>query len=88
MKTSQYILPEMVIPIYFADRKFGCEGNSKEYLFVVLMPSHSKRVTFGHIEFHLSIRSLFCLFLSGRLRQVLLYLCTTLAYANRPKEVT
>ena len=34
-----------------------CEGNSQRvfHLFVILMPSHSHRVTFGHIEFHLPI---------------------------------
>ena len=31
------------------------EGIVKEYVFVMLMPSHSHGVTFGHIEFHLPI---------------------------------
>ena len=31
------------------------KGIVKEYLFVMLMPSHSDRVTLGHIEFHLPI---------------------------------
>ena len=31
------------------------KGVIKENLFVMLMPSHSHRVTFGHIELHLPI---------------------------------
>ena len=31
------------------------KGRVKEYVFVMLMPSHSHGVTFGHIEFHLPI---------------------------------
>ena len=31
------------------------KGIVKEYVFVMLMPSHSHWVTFGHIEFHLPI---------------------------------
>ena len=33
----------------------GCEGNSQRVFFVMLMPSHSHRVTIGHIEFNLPI---------------------------------
>ena len=31
------------------------KGIVKDYVFVMLMPSHSHEVTFGHIEFHLPI---------------------------------
>ena len=31
------------------------KGIFKEYVFVMLMPSHSHGVTFGYIEFHLPI---------------------------------
>ena len=31
------------------------KGIVKEYVFVMLMPSHSHGVTFGHNEFHLPI---------------------------------
>ena len=37
-------------------------GIDKQYLFVVLMPSHFQRVTFGHIEFHLTIGAPLSLF--------------------------
>ena len=33
------------------------KGIVTEYVFVMLMPSHSHGVTFGHIEFHLPIGS-------------------------------
>ena len=36
-------------------QSFVVKGIVKEYLFVMLMPSHSHRVTFGLIEFHLPI---------------------------------
>ena len=44
------ILSEIDKPRYFADWTF-VKGIVKEYLFVMLIPSHSHRVTFGHIEF-------------------------------------
>ena len=39
----------------FAFQGLVVKGIVKEYLFVMLMPSHSHRETFCHIEFHLLI---------------------------------
>ena len=39
---------------YFAEG-LVVKGIVKEYVFVMLMPSHAHGVTFGHIEFHLRI---------------------------------
>ena len=61
MRWPQSMLSVMVIPRYFVDWTFfkvwlwTCEVNIKKYSFVMLMQSHSHRLTFGDIKFHLSI---------------------------------
>ena len=52
--------------LYFLSLKGGCKGSSEST--PVKMPDCWK----SHITAHLSLRSLFCLFLSGRFTQVLL----------------
>ena len=58
------MLSVMVIPRYCATDhfpKFGCEvNNQKVYVYtnVMLMPTHSHRVTFGYIKFHSPIKFL------------------------------
>ena len=42
-------------PYYHVFQGLAVKGIVKEYVFVMLMPSHSHGVTFGLIEFHLSI---------------------------------
>ena len=39
----------------FSIQSLSMKGIIKENLFLMLMPSHSHRVTFGHIELHLPI---------------------------------
>ena len=51
----------------FLSLKGGCTGSSESTL--VKMPHCWK----SHVKAHLSLRSLFCLFLSGRFTPVLLY---------------